>query len=74
MAKLLVDFDDKGETVILEDSETQTKENQTVIPAVQDKADISVISEIDDIDMKPDDTLEDDEDEDEEEGEEEDVR
>lgn len=75
MAKLIVDFDDKGETLILSDSEQQdTKKvvNSTFYGTCgkeKETIDTPVIEDMDDIDMKPDDTLE--EDEEEQEGEEE---
>ena len=68
MAKVLVDYTEEGDVNILSDSEVQANTTDTF--SVEKTAnqtpyeihkDFPVMEEIDDIDMKPDDTLESDE-------------
>ena len=67
MAKLLVDYNEEGAVTILSDSETETAPvaEETVQGSTTQIA--PEIEQADDVDMKPDDTLEDSEEDDEEE-------
>lgn len=72
MAKLLVDYNEEGTVTVLSDSETEIADS--IDTTVQGSATqlAPEIEQADDVDMKPDDTLEDSE-EDEEEGDSENV-
>lgn len=73
MAKLLVDYNEEGAVTVLSDSEKEITES--IDTTVQESATqlAPEIEQADDVDMKPDDTLEDSEDDEEEEGDSENV-
>lgn len=72
MGKVIVDYNEEGTVTILSDSELEIPE--TVQPKISADILVPVIEIADDIDMKPDDTLEESEEEDEEEGDSENVQ